>query len=116
MPDDLVTVTTYMTAYEAHIAKACLEEAGIDVFLQDVHTVGLRWDLSNLIGGVKLQVPSADAERATEILAQTTPVKKDFNPFADNSEKSVCLSCGQHMPDDVDQCPKCGWTFRCSDE
>lgn len=112
MPDDLVTIASYTTAYEAHIAKACLEEAGIPVFLQDVHTVGLQWELSNVIGGVKLQVPPGDAERAIKALAQAAPAaKEDFNPFADNSEKSVCLSCGQHMPDNLDQCPKCGWTF-----
>ena len=112
MPDDLVTLTTYVNTYEAHIAKACLEEAGILVFLQDTETIGLYWHMSNAIGGVKLQVPTKDAERATSILAKAMPeAKRDRGRSSDDSELSVCLSCGENMPDDADQCPKCGWTF-----
>lgn len=114
MPDDLATIASYTTAYEAHIAKACLEEAGIHVFLQDVETVGLQWELSNVIGGVKLQVPADDAQRATDILNQNKPQQFPSmpNPYAPQEpETCQCLSCGYNMPDDVDTCPKCGWTF-----
>ena len=117
MPDGLVTLTAYVNAYEAHIAKACLEEAGILVFLQDAETAGLYWHMSNAIGGVKLQVPAGDVERAMDILAKAIPeAKKDPNLSSDDSEVSVCLSCGENMPNEVDQCPKCGWTFHCTEE
>ena len=117
MPDDLVTLTAYVNAYEAHIAKACLEEEGIYVFLQDVLTAELHWQMSNAIGNVKLQVLASDAERAAEILAKNNPPsERRFGSTSDDSEASVCLRCGKNLPDDMDVCPKCGWTFHVSDE
>ncbi len=118
MPADLVTITSYLTAHEAYIAKACLEEEGIYVFLQDIETVGLQLELSSAIGGVKLQVPAADADHAREMLNKMSPPPQGIpNPYApDESDTGVCLRCGHNMPDEVDQCSRCGWTFHYSDE
>ena len=69
MEDKLVTVSTYDMPTEAHLAKGLLEANGLTAFLADELTVGVAWHLSNAIGGIKLQVPETDVERAASILA-----------------------------------------------
>jgi hypothetical protein len=66
--DDLVTVATFMTAPEAHIARNALDAAGIRSVVTDGETVAMDWLLSNAIGGVKVQCRAADAERAAELI------------------------------------------------
>ena len=69
MAGKLVTVTTYDTPTEAHLAKGLLEANGLTVFLADELTVGVAWHLSNAVGGIKLQVSENDVKRAANILA-----------------------------------------------
>ena len=69
MAGKLVTVGTFDMPTEAHLAKGLLEANGLTAFLADELTVGVAWHLSNAVGGIKLQVPETDVERATGILA-----------------------------------------------
>jgi hypothetical protein len=69
MAGKLVTVGTFDMPTEAHLAKGLLEANGLETFLADELTVGVAWHLSNALGGIKLQVPETDVERATGILA-----------------------------------------------
>ena len=69
MGGKLVTVGTFDMPTEAHLAKGLLEANGLETFLADELTVGVAWHLSNALGGIKLQVPETDVERATGILA-----------------------------------------------
>jgi hypothetical protein len=109
--EDFVTVATHYSTAEADPERLALEAAGIRVFPTDE-------DLSTLItpttfGGIKLQVPAADAARAEEVLAEfradaNTPIDEDpgvsFN----------CPSCKEEIwfPTDrrghVEVCPECG--------
>lgn len=68
MSDRLVTVATFENTTQAQVAKIALEAEGIKAVLGDEMTVDLFWNLSNAIGGVKVQVLSSDADRAMEIL------------------------------------------------
>ncbi len=69
-PEHLVTVATCSLAVEAHAIRVCLESEGIPVFLFDEFLVSMDWLLSNAIGGVKVQIPDHDLERAQAILAK----------------------------------------------
>jgi hypothetical protein len=69
---DLVTVARFTYPHQAHAAKVRLEAEGIRVFLADEFTVTMDWFLSNAVGGIKVNVPGEDAERAQEILAKLT--------------------------------------------
>ncbi len=60
----LVTVARFVNPVEASLARNCLEGAGVEAFLADVATVSVAWQLSNALGGVKLQVAESDAARA----------------------------------------------------
>lgn len=61
---EYVTIATYATAPAAHIANGRLRAEGIDTRLVDEHVVR-----AIAIGGIKLQVPRAQASLAQEILA-----------------------------------------------
>ena len=73
---DPVTIRRFRDLPEALLAKGSLESAGIPCALADDNMVRLDWFISNVIGGVKLQVNPEDAPAATEILDQ--PIPEEF--------------------------------------
>ena len=112
MTDGFVSIAAYDNVYDAHIAKSTLEEAGISVFLQDAETVGLNWELTYALGGVRILVPSEDVERAKDILAKANAAAdKGANQSTNTSGTITCLDCGHDIPAGSDKCPKCGWTY-----
>ena len=65
---ELVTIRQFRDLPEALLAKGSLESAGIECFLADDNLVRLDWFISNLIGGIKLNVRAADVDNARTIL------------------------------------------------
>src|SRR5437868_15495322 len=59
---NLVTLRRYRDLSEAIVARAVVESAGIFCFLKDENLVRLDWQMSNLIGAIRLQVAAADVE------------------------------------------------------
>jgi hypothetical protein len=70
---DLTTISRYRDLSEALVARAVIESAGIFCFLKDENLVRLDWQVSNFIGGIRLQVAAADVEAAKDILSQPIP-------------------------------------------
>ena len=64
----MVTIRTCYTLPEAQVVQSHLRGSGIDAFLPDELTLQNDWLWSNAIGGVRVQVPEEEAERAVEIL------------------------------------------------
>jgi hypothetical protein len=75
----MVTVRKFRDLPEAMFAKGSLESAGIECALLDDNMVRLDWFISNLLGGVKLQVRPEDVAAAEEILAQPIPENLDVS-------------------------------------
>ena len=67
-----VTLATFLHPAEAHIARLRLEAAGVACVLLDEMMAATNC-LALAIGGVKLQVPAADAERAGVLLRRFLP-------------------------------------------
>jgi hypothetical protein len=65
---DLVTVARFTEVWEAHILKSRLLADGLLASIADEHLVAMDWFYSNAIGGVRVQVPAVEAERARAIL------------------------------------------------
>jgi Putative prokaryotic signal transducing protein len=89
---DLVTIRRYRDLSEAIVARAVIESAGIFCFLKDENLVRLDWQVSNFIGGIRLQVAAPDVEAAEAILSQPVP-----------SEFSIPDQPGFQQP----RCPRC---------
>ncbi len=56
----LITIRRFRDLSEAIVVRGFLEANGIPVYLQDENLVRLDWQVSNFIGGLRLQVESAD--------------------------------------------------------
>ncbi len=65
-----VTVAVFTLPHEYAVVRARMESEGILCFAKDESTVSAHPFYSNLVGGIKLQVPSEDVERAREMLLE----------------------------------------------
>ena len=90
-----VTLRSYSTPIEAHLARGHLETEGVPCFLRDEHTIGMNWLYSNLLGGVRLCVPESELDRAREILAGKL--------FAEEPKELTCPECGSSRVQDLSQ-------------
>ncbi len=95
-PEVWVTVERFRDLSAGIVARSALEAAEIHCFLRDENTVRLDWQVSNFIGGMRLQVLEADAEAAREVLAG---LALDEEPVSDTESSSS-----------DERCPKCGST------
>ncbi|RXS97197.1 DUF2007 domain-containing protein [Silvibacterium dinghuense] len=89
----LTTVRRFRDLSEAIVSRALLESAGITAFLRDENYVRLDWQLSNFIGGIRLEVSEEEAAEAIDILNQ--PVPDNFSYGIEEAfEQPRCPSCG----------------------
>ena len=88
MSKDLVTLGSFEFLADVQIIKGRLESEGIKVTLKDENTVGVEPFASNAIGGIKLQVYSADKEKAQSIY-------NELRKYAVDSEGNliICPNC-----------------------
>jgi hypothetical protein len=63
-----ITLRSFSTPIEAHLALSVLESEGIEGFVRDEFTIALRPYLAPALGGVRLDVHPQDAERARALL------------------------------------------------
>lgn len=91
---DLITIRRYRDLSEAIVARSLLESCGIDAYLGDENLVRLVWHMSNLVGGIGLQVADEDEAEAIEVL--DSPIPESFN-YGDES-----------LPYAQPHCPRCG--------
>lgn len=82
-----VPVWTYNDYVSAHIAMGRLEEDGFKCWLKDENTVTIDPILTNAVGGIKLMVEEAEAQKAFDILKQLQQEHK---------AKITCPKCGSH--------------------
>lgn len=75
----LVTVASYFLPAEAAVARMALQREGIAAFLEGDNLVSMQWLLANAVGGIKLQVPEADVERALDVLAGARDAAAGFD-------------------------------------
>jgi len=79
MGKDLVTLGSFEFLADVQIIKGKLESEGIPVTLKDANTVGVEPFASNAIGGIKLQVYTADKEKAEVIYNELRKYAVDAN-------------------------------------
>jgi len=83
----LVTIRTYTDIAEARVAMALLDQHGFVVYLADHHYVEVAWYALFAVGGLRLQVPEAEALAAGNLLADAVKSEPEFA---------------------IDRCPACG--------
>lgn len=88
----LVTVATFDMLHKAELAKAALEDAGIRAEVNDAEVVSMDWLLLNAVGGVKVQVAEADAERALQVIEPFTRPGVFQQPVSDEELERQALA------------------------
>ena len=92
--EELVTLWRYRDLSEALIAMSKLESEGLECFLADDNIVRLNWYWSDLIGGVKLQIPAKDTEFALDLLAEEIPAIFTADEVGQEYQQPTCPACG----------------------
>lgn len=89
----LVTVASYNSPWEAQLAKARLEAAGIEAVIADENFMRLYWAVSNSLGGAKVQVRESVVGQAAELLARTQPIPEIYLVTEEEAARPRCPSC-----------------------
>ena len=101
MSEDLVTIKRFTYVNESHVYEAGLVSENIFYYLKDKEMVSMDAFASNAIGGIKLQVRSAEVKRALLIIDEIDKNIKENEP---PSELTVDKSKYKLILYD---CPKC---------
>ena len=78
----LVTVATCTYVFEAEVLRGLLASEGIAAGLWDAEVVTADWAMSVAVGGVKVRVDPADAERAATVLTDPADPFEDDEPHS----------------------------------
>lgn len=89
----LVTVRCYRDLAEAYAGRSLLESAGISAWITDENLVRMNWLLSNLVGGMRLQVDEHDEADAREVLEQRAPGTIPYSQ-EETYVQPTCPKCG----------------------
>ncbi|MGV7220543.1 MAG: DUF2007 domain-containing protein [Nitrospinales bacterium] len=94
----LKTIARFYDLPLAELAKLKLESEDIPCFLQDSNMVGIAWQYSFAVGGIRLKVPEEFVENAKEILNEDCSADLDFveEEFPKQDENDICEKC--HSP------------------
>ena len=106
LSEDLVTIAHYNNAQEASLAKAALEDDGVTSYLSGTESSNMLWLVGSALGGVKLQVTTRDAERATAILDSLKHVEQP-----NRRREWTCPQCGEQVDAGFDVCWSCESSF-----
>lgn len=87
MEDELVTVRSYRDLPEAQMAKAKLEDEGLECFLTDEN-------MAALVGDMKLQVAAKDLEAASAFLSEEIPESFSAEEIGEEFHQPKCPQCG----------------------
>lgn len=96
MNGKLETIATFTDLTQAQAAVAVLKAEGISSDLQDEMMGSIDWGLMPALGGLRLQVDTADVQRARDVLADfdmetasTAPRKAGDDPLEPSEAEEV---------------------------
>ena len=90
-----VTVERFRDLSAAIVARSALEAAEIPCFLRDENTVRMDWQISNFIGGMRLQVPAMEEDAARDVLrGLALPAEDEIHLPLEALPEDCCPRCG----------------------
>jgi hypothetical protein len=122
--EKLVTVASFTKLPEAEAVRLMLESRGITCFLSNAEIVAMDWLISNAVGGIKVQVPEAQVERAVKVLNKRIQRRNNIDDYgldrqsmaqpgevtaAKTSEDSVRVGNSQIADKTVDRAWRAAW-------
>ena len=114
MSSRLVIVATYATPTEAQIARNHLKTAGITAYVSGGATADALSLVGTALGGVKLEVPQSDVQRARALLfpEETENLAPQGSDDAEDASAAPwnCPECDTEIAPGFDVCWSCGTT------
>lgn len=108
---DMVKVASYTNISEAHLCQSILRQVDIESYLENEAAVGANLLWSNAVGGIKVFVSSADAEKAAGMLsgiAEQLENAKNLAPITFRCEECDAeITFPGERRGHVETCPKC---------
>ena len=100
MSNDLITLVSPPTEFEANILAIVLRDHGIEAFVFSMPAIGMGVNLSDGVMGVPLQVKSIDAEQARAILLENKrhSIDIDWDELESVGEPNDSPYSAQGMP------------------
>ena len=92
----------------ATLLKQALEEEGVRVFIENEFTQAAAAMPVGWVSAPRIMVAKEDATRARDIVA--TLVDSVKRRSGDNDD-ATCLTCGAPMPEGMETCAACGWSY-----
>ena len=106
------TVAVFRDVLDAELARSKLLAEGIDAELADCATIGIAWNYSNALGGVKVLVPSGDVDQAAEILrTDRSALVAEVDAGLERRGALVCPECGSEAVEVVNNTRKAAAWF-----
>jgi hypothetical protein len=93
LPDHWVTVERFRDLSAAIVARSALEASEIPCFLRDENTVRMDWQISNFIGGMRLQVREQDQAAASTVLTGLAIDELPDDATVEEPRGENCPSC-----------------------
>lgn len=93
-----VVLQTFANYVDAHIIMGRLQENNINCWLKDENTVTIDPILANAVGGIKLMVPQAQAQRAYDLLNEFTREAQATHPCPNCHSNNVDLVTTPRKP------------------
>lgn len=94
MAGSFVTLWKFRDLPEALLAKGKLESCGLHPILLNDETIRMDWLYSNVVGGIALQVPPAEADEALALLQEPIPDSLDTDAEGVSYLQPRCPKCG----------------------
>jgi predicted RNA-binding Zn-ribbon protein involved in translation (DUF1610 family) len=95
---NFILLDTFVNYVEANIIMGRLQEDGINCWLKDENTVTIDPILTNAVGGIKLMVAAAQAERAATLLREYKTEKQNLYPCPRCGSKNIELVTTPRKP------------------
>jgi hypothetical protein len=100
---EFVTIAAYPSRTMAEAVRLRLENEGLSPILADAETVDMDWFLDNAIGGIKVQVPRSEADRASTTLrgieGQIRRSRRTHRPHVRDSDESPAVEDAERFDD-----------------
>ena len=94
--EKIVTLYSYYDPMLAHIVRGRLQANGIECYVADELSAGIRPYLIIAMGGVSLRVFKKDEARCREILATDNETTGTDQLEPDSETSRICPFCGSH--------------------
>ena len=76
----MITIATFSKVEDAHLLRMRLESAGIPAFIPNENTIQVDWGMTNMLGGVTVEVDEEDFH-AAQVLLSATPITWTMLPL-----------------------------------